>query len=62
MLRTSICAAIVAFGVSQPVLAGSVADPVIEAPVIVADATSSSSGKATVLFLALLLSVPVLTD
>lgn len=42
------------------VQAGSLADPVVDAPVIVADATSSSSGTATVLLLAVLMSVPVL--
>ena len=42
--------------------AGSAVDPVIEAPVIVQDAASSSSGTATVDLLALLLIIPVITD
>lgn len=62
MLRTPIIAAVVALGLSQAVNAGSVADPIIEAPIVVADATSSSSGTTTVLLLALLLAIPVLTD
>ncbi|KEJ90294.1 hypothetical protein [Sulfitobacter donghicola] len=42
--------------------AGSLADPVIEAPVIVEDASSSSSGTLSVALLGLLLSLPLLTD
>jgi hypothetical protein len=53
-------AAFVAF--TSTATAGSIADPVIEAAVIVQDTTSSSSGKATVALLALLLIIPVITD
>ncbi len=53
-------AAFVAF--TSTATAGSIVDPVIEAPVIVQDTTSSSSGKATVALLALLLIIPVITD
>jgi hypothetical protein len=53
-------AAFVAF--TTTATAGSLADPVIEAPVIVQDASSSSSGKATVALLALLLIIPAITD
>ena len=42
--------------------AGSLADPVIEAPIIIEEASSSSSGTVTVALLALLLALPVLTD
>jgi hypothetical protein len=42
--------------------AGSLADLIMEAPVIVEEANSSSSGTATVALLALLLIIPVLTD
>ncbi|MEQ6204204.1 hypothetical protein ABMC88_14280 [Sulfitobacter sp. HNIBRBA2951] len=42
--------------------AGSLADPVIEAPIIVQEASSSSSGKVTVALLALLLMIPALSD
>lgn len=51
-------AALVAFATSAT--AGSLADPIIEAPIIVEDASSSSSGAATVALLALLLMIPVL--
>ncbi|MEP1767593.1 MAG: hypothetical protein ABJJ53_13265 [Sulfitobacter sp.] len=43
-------------------LAGSLSDPVIEAPIIIEEASSSSSGTVTVALLALLLALPVLTD
>ncbi len=42
--------------------AGSLSDPVIEAPIIIEEASSSSSGTVTVALLALLLALPVLTD
>lgn len=42
--------------------AGSLSDPVIEAPLIIEEASSSSSGTVTVALLALLLALPVLTD
>lgn len=51
-------AALVAFATTAN--AGSLADPVIEAPVIVEDASSSSSATTTVALLALLLMIPVL--
>ncbi|MCX7565255.1 hypothetical protein OS189_02705 [Sulfitobacter sp. F26169L] len=44
------------------VSAGSLADPIIEAPVIVQEASSSSSGTVTVALLALLMALPILTD
>jgi len=43
-------------------LAGSLSDPVIEAPIIIEEASSSSSGTVTVALLALLLALPALTD
>jgi len=43
-------------------LAGSLSDPVIEAPIILEEASSSSSGTVTVALLALLLALPALTD
>lgn len=55
-------AALVAALFATPLAAGSVADPVIEAPVIVADAESSSSGAALVLALAVLMAIPVASD
>lgn len=42
--------------------AGSLSDPIIEAPLIIEEASSSSSGTMTVALLALLLALPVLTD
>ncbi|WP_299030799.1 hypothetical protein [uncultured Sulfitobacter sp.] len=42
--------------------AGSLSDPIIEAPIIIEEASSSSSGTVTVALLALLLALPVLTD
>ena len=42
--------------------AGSLSDPVIEAPIIIEEASSSSSGTMSVALLALLLALPVLTD
>jgi len=63
MKKAVMIASMVAFtGISQSAVAGSLADPVIEAPLIVEDATSSSSGASLVLALAILLSIPVLTD
>jgi len=47
---------------SSAASAGSLADPVIEAPIIVAEASSSSSGTVTVALLALLLIIPVISD
>jgi hypothetical protein len=43
-------------------MAGSLTDPVIEAPLIIEEASSSSSGTVTVALLALLLALPILTD
>ncbi|WP_298862702.1 hypothetical protein [uncultured Sulfitobacter sp.] len=51
-------AAFVAF--TTTATAGSLADPIIEAPLIVHEASSSSSGTVTVALLALLLMIPVL--
>ncbi|MGJ8598123.1 hypothetical protein [Sulfitobacter sp.] len=51
-------AAFVAFATTAT--AGSLADPVIELPIVVQDASSSSSGTTTVALLALLLMIPVL--
>lgn len=63
MKKAVIIASMVAFaGIGQMATAGSLADPVIEAPLIVEDATSSSSGTSLVLALAILMSIPVLTD
>jgi hypothetical protein len=42
--------------------AGSLSDPVIEAPIIIEEASRSSSGTMSVALLALLLALPVLTD
>lgn len=44
---------------ATPGLAGSLADPVVEVPVIVDDTTGSSSGETMVLLLALLLTAPL---
>lgn len=58
----NIVAALALAGFGQAALAGSLADPVIEPVTIVEDATSSSSGTALVALLAVVLSIPVLTD
>lgn len=42
--------------------AGSLADPVVEMPIVVADAQGSSSGTTIVAMLALLMVVPLVTD
>lgn len=55
-------AAILTFALVHQGFAGSLGDPVIAAPVIVEEASSSSSGAATVALLALLMSLPLLTD
>ncbi|MBD3663028.1 hypothetical protein [Sulfitobacter aestuariivivens] len=62
MKKSTLAIAVSAAFFATGTFAGSVADPVIEAPVIVEDATSSSTGTSLVLALALLMSVPVLTD
>ena len=51
-------AALVAF--TTTATAGSLADPIIEAPIIVEDASSSSSATTTVALLALLMMIPIL--
>ena len=51
-------AALVAF--STTAHAGSLADPVIEAPIIIEEASSSSSGTVTVALFALLPMIPAL--
>lgn len=54
---------VVAFAAfTTTVYAGSLSDPIIEAPLIIEEASSSSSGTMTVALLALLLALPVLTD
>lgn len=60
MKHTITAAALLTYATSAH--AGSLADPVIEAPIIVEEASSSSSGTVTVALLALLLSLPLLTD
>lgn len=58
----SILTAVAFAALATSASAGSLADPVIEAPLIVEDASSSSSGTVTVALLALLLALPILTD
>ena len=59
MKKTTICAvALAAATFTSAAHAGSLADPVIEAPAVVADAQSSSSGT----MLAVLLAIPALGD
>lgn len=62
MKKTIGAVALFTFALTHQGIAGSLADPVIEAPVIVEEASSSSSGTATVALLALLMSLPLLTD
>ncbi|KIN77335.1 hypothetical protein Z950_726 [Sulfitobacter mediterraneus KCTC 32188] len=63
MKKTTICAvALAAATFTSAAHAGSLADPVIEAPAVVADAQSSSSGTALVAMLAVLLAIPALGD
>ncbi|THH38807.1 hypothetical protein E4Z66_04420 [Aliishimia ponticola] len=59
-MKKSIFLGVVGFALMGTMaVAGSVADPVIEAPVVVEAATSSSSGEVLVLMLALLMILPV---
>lgn len=62
MTRFIFAAAIAASSFSTAAVAGSLADPVVEPAIIVADATSSSSGKTQVALLALILAIGVAAD
>jgi hypothetical protein len=58
----TVLAAIAAFS-AAPAMAGSVSDAKIEAPIIVAETTtSSSSGTAIVALLGILMSIPFIVD
>ena len=63
MKKAVLVASMVAFtGMGQMATAGSLSDPVIEAPLIIEEATSSSSGTSLVIALAILLSIPAFAD
>jgi hypothetical protein len=57
----TVLAAIAAFS-AAPAMAGSVSDAKIEAPIIVAETTTSSSGTAIVALLGILMSIPFIVD
>lgn len=62
MKRTrNVVIALAFFGLGQAAYAGSL-DPVVEPVVIVEDAATSSGGPAFIVALAILLSLPLLTD
>ncbi|MBM1631855.1 hypothetical protein JQV27_03320 [Sulfitobacter mediterraneus] len=63
MKKSTICAvALAAATFTSAAQAGSLADPVVEEPVVVTDAEGSSSGTAMVAMLAVLLAIPALGD
>ena len=58
-MKKAVCAFVLSSSfLAAPVMAGSLADPVVAEPVVVEAAASSSSGMTLVLLLALLVSIP----